>query len=166
MYQLITSPMVNAPPSSYILKLLHNSRTLYVPQNGHRSEHNPHGSSVKVTDTKEDMMEIFGQDFDGRPRDLKRLMNRRNYIAVVAYDPQAVVHGPFGGHHQPHPHQQRADQSATQAGKLNLAVDFMVQGDAGAAAVPPNQAPTGYAPAVGSVVKYGPVVVPSLEFGR
>lgn len=35
-------------------------------------------------------------------------------------------------------------------GRLSLAVDFMVQGDA----------------QFGGVNKYGPVIVPSLEFGR
>jgi PhoD related phosphatase len=138
MYQLITSPVVNAPPSSYILKLLHNNKPLYIPQNGHRSDSHHTG---KTTDTKEDMMEIFGQDVDGRPREMRRLMNRRNYVAVVAYDPE-VVQGQFG----------RTDMSGVNQGRLSLAVDFMVQGDAG-----------GYG---GGVVKFGPVVVPSLEFGR
>lgn len=148
MYQLITSPVVNAPPSSYILKLLHNNRPIYIPQNGHRSEHSSHhtnsggkNSTSPTTDTKEDMVEIFGQDVDGRPREMRRLMNRRNYVAVVAYDPE-VVQGQFG----------RTDMAGAQQGRLSLAVDFMVQGDAG-----------GYG---GGVVKFGPVVVPSLDFGR
>ena len=140
MYQLITSPVVNAPPSSYIIKLLHNNKPLYVPLNGHRSDSSGAGAA-KATDTKEDMMEIFGQDVDGRPREMRKLMNRRNYVAVVAYDPE-VVQGQFG----------KTDMSGATQGKLSLAVDFMVQGDAG-----------GYG---GGVVKFGPVVVPSLDFGR
>lgn len=98
-------------------------------------------------------MEIFGQDVDGRPRELRKLMNRRNYVAVVAYDPE-VVQGQFG----------RTDMSgagAKQGGRLSLAVDFMVQGDGGAGGG------GAYAGGIGGgVVKYGPVVVPSLEFGR
>jgi PhoD related phosphatase len=147
MYQLITSPIVNAPPSSYILRVLHNNKPLYIPLNGHRSDHSSAGP--KATDTKEDMMEIFGQDVDGRPREMRRLMNRRNYVAVVAYDPEAVQ-GQFG----------RTDMSGSNTGKLSLAVDFMVQGDIGAAS-----GVGGYGVG-GGVVKFGPVVVPSLEFGR
>ncbi|ERF75072.1 hypothetical protein EPUS_04854 [Endocarpon pusillum Z07020] len=161
MFQLITSPVVNAPPSSYILKLLHNNKPLYIPQNGHRSEHHSShhhhsssaggkGAAAATTDTKEDMMEIFGQDVDGRPREMRRLMNRRNYVAVVAYDPE-VVQGQFG----------RTDMSGAKAGgRLSLAVDFMVQADAAAGAG------VGAYAGVGGVVKFGPVVVPSLEFGR
>ena len=142
MYQLISSSVVNTPPPSYVLKLLHTSqKPLYVPQNGHRSNHTP-------SDTKEDMMEIFTQEPDGRHREAKKLMGRRNYVAIVAYDPEAV-----SGVHSP--------QSATKsAGRLSLAVDFMVQGD--------SQAPTAAGPVQGgaAVFKYGPVIVPSLEFGR
>ena len=67
-------------------------------------------------------------------------MARRNYVAVVAYDPE-VVNGTFG----------RTDmQGGGKAGKLSLAADFLVQGEG----------------AYGNVVKFGPVVVPSLEYGR
>lgn len=88
-------------------------------------------------------MEIFGQDVNGQPRELKRLMGRRNYVACVAFDPE-VVQGAFG--------QTSATQMGqpTGQGKLSLAIDFMVQGDGG----------------YGGAVKYGPVIVPSLEFGR
>lgn len=82
-------------------------------------------------------MEIFGQDVTGTPRETKRLMGRRNYAACVAYDPE-VVSGAFG---------QATPGSG--AGKLSLAIDFMVQGE-GVYAGP---------------VKYGPVVIPSLEYG-
>ena len=132
MYQIITSPVVNAPVSGPILRLLNNNKPLYVPANGHRTNNQP-------SDTKEDMMEIFGQDVTGTQREMKRLMPRRNYIACVAYDPD-MVGGAFG-------------QGQTQgqgAGKLSLAIDFMVQGE-GVYAGP---------------VKYGPVIIPSLEYGK
>ncbi|PHH78300.1 hypothetical protein CDD80_7108 [Ophiocordyceps camponoti-rufipedis] len=58
MYQIISSPMVGAPQGGYVSKLLHNQKTLYVPQNGQRSTH-------EVSDTKEDMMEIFHSDASG-----------------------------------------------------------------------------------------------------
>ena len=71
-------------------------------------------------------------------------------MAVVAYDPE-VVQGQFG----------RTDMSGAKAGgRLSLAVDFMVQADVAASA-----GVAAYA-GVGGVVKFGPVVVPSLEFGR
>ena len=131
MYQLISSSIVNAPPPGYILKLLHNNKPLYVPANGHRATNTP-------SDTKEDMMEIFQTEPDGRPREHKKLMGRRNYVAIVAYDPE-VVTGTYG-----------AATPGQGAGKLSLAADFMVQGDSGYAAVS----------------KYGPVIIPSLEYGR
>lgn len=84
------------------------------------------------------MMEIFQAEPDGRPREYKKLMARRNYVAIVAFDPE-VVQSTYG----------KTDMSHG-GGKLSLAVDFIVQGD------------TGH----GGVNKYGPVIVPSLEFGR
>jgi len=139
MYQLITSPIVNAPSPSYVIKFLHNSKPLYVPANGHRSTSTAGG--MPPTDTKEDMMEIFAADVDGRPREHRRLMGRRNYLACVAYDPE-VVQGAFG-----------ATTPGKGAGRLSLAADFMVQGDGGGYG---GQQP----------MKYGPVIVPSLEYGR
>jgi hypothetical protein len=131
MYQIITSPVVNSPIGGPILRLLHNNKPLYIPANGHRSTNQP-------SDTKEDMMEIFAQDVTGAPREMKRLMPRRNYAACVAYDPE-LVSGAFS-----------QTPSGNGAGKLSLAIDFMVQGE-GVFAGP---------------VKYGPVIVPSLEFGK
>lgn len=91
-------------------------------------------------------MEIFQTEPDGRPREMKKLMGRRNYVAVVAFDPELVAGGSAGG--------SVAGGSVMGGsgaqGKLSLAVDFRVQGDA----------------AFGGVNRYGPVVVPSLEFGR
>jgi hypothetical protein len=131
MYQIISSSVVNAPPSNYVLRLLHNNRALYIPANGHRSTHT-------VSDTKEDMMEIFTQDVNGAAREYKRLMGRRNYVACVVYDPE-IVNGTFGQTVPGHG-----------SGRLSLAVDFMVQNEG------PYSAP----------MKYGPVIVPSLEYGR
>ncbi|KAI0842896.1 hypothetical protein F5Y06DRAFT_75872 [Hypoxylon sp. FL0890] len=136
MYQIITSPIVAAPAAQYILKMLHNNRTHYIPANGHRSNNN------EISDTKEDMMEIFHTDASGAPRELKKLMGRRNYVAILAYDPDAVPATPYGPNIQ-------AQQNGG-LNRLSLAVDFVVQGD-GAFTAP---------------TKYGPVIVPHLEFGR
>jgi hypothetical protein len=134
MYQLISSSIVNAPTPGYVIKLLHNNKPLYIPQNGHRS------TPSVPTDTKEDMMEIFAADVDGRPRETRRLMGRRNYLACVAYDPD-MVQGAFG---------QQQPQSGSGKGSLSLAADFMVQNEG----------------TYGQPMKYGPVIVPSLEYGR
>ena len=78
-------------------------------------------------------MEIFQTDINGQQREHRKLMGRRNYVAVVAYDPDAAATTYV------HPDQAHGR-------KLNLAADFMVQGDG----------------TFGNVVKYGPVIVPSL----
>ncbi|KAK7431070.1 hypothetical protein QQZ08_002351 [Neonectria magnoliae] len=141
MYQVISSPIVAAPQSNYVLKMLHNQKTLYVPQNGKKSSH-------EVSDTKEDMMEIFHSDASGAARELKKLMGRRNYVAIVAYDEGALAaqaQGPFSPNPSLNGQQQQQGLS-----KMSLAVDFVVQGD-GAFTAP---------------TKYGPVIIPHLEFGR
>ena len=146
MYQLISSSVVNTPPPAYVLKLLHsNQKPLYIPQNGHRSTHQP-------SDTKEDMMEIFTTEPDGRPREAKKLCARRNYVAIVPYDPETV-----GGGYSP-------PGQGKHTGRLSLAVDFLVQGDhvVGQAPGAGGQGPVQQS----GVNKYGPVIVPSLEFGR
>ncbi|KAL6250607.1 hypothetical protein RBB50_002909 [Rhinocladiella similis] len=132
MYQLISSSVVNTPPPGYVMKLLNNNKPLYIPPNGQRS------TPSQPTDTKEDMMEIFTHDVTGQGVNNRKLMPRRNYVAIVVYDPE-IVNGTFGstGMHRG-------------GGRLSLATDFLVQGEG----------------AYGNVVKYGPVVVPSLEFGR
>lgn len=140
MYQIITSPIVAAPQSNYVLKMLHNQKTLYVPQNGQKSTH-------EVSDTKEDMMEIFHSDASGSARELKKLIGRRNYVAFVAYDPDVAAQQnqvPFS----PNPSISSGKQQ-TGLSKLSLAVDFVVQGD-GAYTAP---------------TKYGPVIIPHLEYG-
>ncbi|RMZ77086.1 hypothetical protein DV737_g4573, partial [Chaetothyriales sp. CBS 132003] len=133
MYQLISSSVVNTPPPSYVLKLLNSNKPLYIPVNGTRS------TPSVPTDTKEDMLEIFTHDVTGQPTHNRRLMARRNYVAVVCYDPE-VVNGAFGA---------PADVNRP-PGRLSLAADFLVQGEG----------------AYGNVVKFGPVVIPSLEYGR
>ncbi|KAF4123882.1 WW domain [Geosmithia morbida] len=148
MYQIITSPIVAAPQSNYVLKMLHNQKSLYVPQNGQKSTH-------EVSDTKEDMMEIFHNDASGAARDLKKLIGRRNYAAFVAYDQDAVAAAQNQMPFSPAPSianfgQQQQQQQQQGLSKLSLAVDFVVQGD-GAFTAP---------------TKYGPVIVPHLEFGR
>ncbi len=111
--------------------MLHNNKPLYIPANGQRSTHAP-------TDTKEDMMEIFQNDVNGAPRESKRLMGRRNYVACVAYDPDLIARqGGYG-------------DLEGGGGKLSLAVDFIVQAEG----------------TYGAPMKYGPVVIPSLDLGR
>jgi hypothetical protein len=143
MYQVISSAVVAAPPPAYLLKLLHNQKPLYVPLNGQKSTN-------QASDTKEDMMEIFQTDTNGGPRELKRLMGRRNYVAFVAYDPETIAGSSYGGSYAGS--YAGSMHSGHQGGltKLSLAVDFVVQGDGGFS--PPT--------------KYGPVIIPSLEFGR
>ena len=154
MYQLISSSVVNTPAPSYVLKLLHSSqKPLYVPQNGQRSTNAP-------SDTKEDMMEIFTQEPDGRPREMKKLMGRRNYVAVVPYDPEVVQGSYSAGGASPNV---GGGGGKGSAGRLSLAVDFMVQVDGAGATVP---TAAGGAVQQAPVSKYGPVIIPSLEFGR
>jgi hypothetical protein len=134
MYQVITSPIVAAPASNYFLKLLHNQKALYVPQNSQKSNH-------EVSDTKEDMMEIFHTDASGSARELKKLMGRRNYVAITALDSDVIAAQQYPG-----------SVANGQQGlmKLSLAIDYVVQGD-GAFTAP---------------TKYGPVYIPQLDFGR
>lgn len=95
-------------------------------------------------------MEIFQAEPDGRGREMRKLMGRRNYVAVVAFDPEVVGGGGGQGGGMGNGSVMGGGGSGHGMGKLSLAVDFMVQGDA----------------AYGGVNKYGPVIVPSLEFGR
>jgi len=140
MYQIISSSVVAGPPSNMVLKMLHNNKPLYVPANGHRSTHEP-------SDTKEDMMEIFQADANGAPRELRKLMGRRNYVAFIAFDPNEI-HGMGSVAGSIYAGSERSGSQGLS--KLSLAVDFVVQDD-GAMSMP---------------TKYGPVIIPSLEFGR
>lgn len=91
-------------------------------------------------------MEIFQADANGQPRELKKLMGRRNYVAIVAFDPAGTQGmGMNGGAYAGSQH-----SGGQGLQKLSLAVDFVVQGDG----------------TFGAPTKYGPVIVPSLEFGR
>ena len=164
------------------LKLLTqgSSKAIYLPQNGRRSSPpgTLPGAGQAAGDIKEDMMELFTQEPDGRARECRRLMNRRGYLAVVPYDP-AEIAGQAGGGYGNH----AVDgMQKGGAGKLNLAVDFMVQGEIGGGGGAPGALPAGgggqfgAAPSGGVggggaggggiVSKYGPVVIPGLEFGR
>jgi hypothetical protein len=124
-----------------MLKMLHNNKTLYIPANGHKSNHAP-------SDTKEDMMEIFQADPSGAPRELKKLLGRRNYAAFIAFDPNEIPG--MGGAVGTSIYAGSLHSGQDGLSKLSLAVDFVVQGD-GAMATP---------------TKYGPVIIPCLEFGR
>ena len=83
-------------------------------------------------------MELFQVDVTNQPLTNRRLMPRRNYVAMVAYDPAYMQAG--HGAQPPQPSN----------GRLSLAADFMVQGEG----------------SYGNVVKFGPVVVPPLDIGR
>lgn len=152
MYQIISSAVVNAPPSAYVLRMLHPgstpgatpSRPLYVPQNGVKSR-----ADGAPTDTKEDMLEIFGTDVNGQPRDLRRLMGRRNYCAVVSFDPEAVSEA-FASQAG-----SVAGGEKTAYGNVSLAIDFFVQAEGG-----------GFAAQAPGTVKYGPLTIPSVVPGR
>ena len=89
-------------------------------------------------------MELFQTDVAGQPREHRKLMARRNYVAFVGYDPD-TVQASYSGLQSPAPF-----NTPGAFPKLSLAVDFLVQGEG----------------AYGNVVKFGPVIVPSLELGR
>lgn len=73
-------------------------------------------------------------------------MGRRNYLACVAYDPDTVQGAFSPGQQQNSPNSANAHGS----GRLSLAADFMVQNEG----------------SYGQPMKYGPVIIPSLEYGR
>lgn len=160
MFQIISSSVVNAPPSQVVLRMLHphhsgsssgsnnsgSSRPLYVPQNGHRSR-----ADAQPTDTKEDMLEIFAQDVTGHAREMKRLMGRRNYCAVVSFDPEAVSEA-FG---QSVAGSIKEGVGGGHSGSVSLAVDFFVQADN-----------TGANFASAQTVKYGPLTIPAVPPGH
>lgn len=92
-------------------------------------------------------MEIFQADTNGAARELKKLMGRRNYVTFVAYDPEEI---PGMGAGVGNVYEKSQNSGSHGLSKLSLAVDFVVQGD-GAMSMP---------------TKYGPVIIPNLEFGR
>ena len=74
MYQIITSAIVNVPPPGMVIKLLHNNDKFFIPPL------NSSQSTKFQSDTKEEMMELFAKDVDGKPLgNLKKLLGRRNY---------------------------------------------------------------------------------------
>jgi len=74
MYQIITSAIVNVPPPGMVIKLLHNNDKLFVPP-----VNSPQSTKVQ-SDTKEEMMELFAKDVDGKDLGtLRKLLPRRNY---------------------------------------------------------------------------------------
>jgi hypothetical protein len=142
------------------------------------------------------MLEVFALDVDGRPREgreLKRLMGRRGWISCVGFDP-IFVQGAFSeaasqagsqwsGSQMSTPMQKVMDQSGPSSrmswggssvatltpsrmgsasavaegpGRISLAFDFMIQAEIGVGGV--NGA--------SATVKYGPIVVPGVEYGR
>ncbi|KAI1005419.1 hypothetical protein K3495_g2800 [Podosphaera aphanis] len=131
MYQIISSAVVAAPLPNYALKIMHNAKALYVPANGERSTN-------AVSNTKEDMLEIFQTETSGGPRELKKLMGRRNYVTFVPFDPEAIAG------------KKPAPSTTAEQPRLSLAVDFIVQGEG----------------TLAKLAKYGPVVIPGLEYGR
>lgn len=95
-------------------------------------------------------MEIFHTDASGAAREHKKLMARRNYVAIVAYDPEVIANGGQQGQGQPGYAGSVHSGNSGGLSKLSLAVDFVVQGDG----------------AYTATTKYGPVIVPHLEFGH
>ena len=93
-----------------------------------------------VSDTREDMIELFQTDVLGGVKEGKKLMGRRNYAIFVAFEPQAGMNMPLGV---------KPGMQGSQGPSLSLAVDLIVQGE--------GMYPT---------VKYGPIVVPRLEYGQ
>lgn len=108
------------------------------------------------------MLELFRSDVNGQAREYKKLMGRRNYVAVVAYDPDSVNAAYSGGVTSPGLPGVASGAGHVGGGsgggqapgafpKVSLAVDFLVQGEGMHG---------------GAVMKYGPAIVPSLELGR
>lgn len=153
MFQIISSSIVNTPPSQYVLRMLQPGggsggpgKSYYVPQNGQRSR-----ADGPPSDTKEDMLDIFSVDLNGQPRENKRLMARRNYCAIVSFDPEAVSEA-FG---QSTVAGSIKDGAGGAAHPVSLAIDWFVQTD--------NQG--GYAPTA-ATVKYGPLTIPNVAPGH
>ena len=71
MPNIISSAIVNTPPPNALADILNRRNKVH-----HLDE---------VTD--EDMIPIFTQDVNGKPRSNKRLLNRRNWCSIRAYDP-------------------------------------------------------------------------------
>ncbi|KAH6669570.1 hypothetical protein B0J14DRAFT_672588 [Halenospora varia] len=72
MPNVISSAIVNAPPPDTLADVLNKRNKV-------------HHLDV---DTDEDMIPIFTHDVTGKPRNNKRLLNRRNWCSIRAYDPE------------------------------------------------------------------------------
>jgi PhoD related phosphatase len=71
MPNIISSAIVNAPPPDTVADLLNKRNKV------HHLD----------ADTDEDMITIFTHDVNGKPRNNKRLLNRRNWCSIRQYDP-------------------------------------------------------------------------------
>jgi hypothetical protein len=72
MPNVISSAIVNAPPPDRVADLLNQRNKV------HHLDKN----------TDEDMIPIFTHDVNGKPRNNKRLLNRRNWCSIREYDPE------------------------------------------------------------------------------
>lgn len=115
------------------------------------------------------MLEMFGQDVTGQAREMKRLMGRRNYVAVVSFDPEAVSEA-FG--QQSQAGSVKDGVTVGGSGSVSLAVDFFVQAEGAAAGAVGAQAGgvgvgMGGGAGVGPVtIKYGPLTIPAVMPGH
>ena len=71
MPNIISSAIVNAPPPDTLADVLNKRNKV------HHLD----------ADTDEDMIPIFTHDVNGKPRNNKRLLNRRNWCSIRQYDP-------------------------------------------------------------------------------
>jgi len=85
MFQIITSAIVDAPPQNMVIKLLHNQNQYYIPAM------NSSANTKSKSDTKEEMMELFARDVDGKALSLKKLLPRRNYVICRGGDQSTLV---------------------------------------------------------------------------
>jgi hypothetical protein len=72
MPNVISSAIVNAPPPDTLADILNRRNKV------HHLD----------ADTDEDMIPIFTHDTNGKPRNNKRLLNRRNWCSIKLYDPE------------------------------------------------------------------------------
>ena len=72
MPNIISSAIVNTPPPNTLADVLNRRNKVH-----HLDD-----------DTDEDMIPIFTHDVNGKPRSNKRLLNRRNWCSIRAYDPE------------------------------------------------------------------------------
>jgi hypothetical protein len=72
MPNVISSAIVNAPPPDTLADLLNKRNKV------HHLD----------AETDEDMIPIFTHDVNGKPRNNKRLLNRRNWCSIRVYDPE------------------------------------------------------------------------------